>query len=110
MWGASDPRRAAVRLRNPVSEEFAYLRTSLPAAGAMPSVSTASRGAHDLLLELGLAAAGGGASPIEEERLALIATGLAAPAFWQRPAGRGLFLREGVRVARRTRRPAPPAR
>ena len=88
MWGESDPRRAAVRLRNPVSEEFAYLRTSLLPPLARCLGLNASRGAHDLLLfELGsvFAAAGGGAPPIEEERLALIATGLAAPASWCAP-------------------------
>ncbi|MCX6338852.1 MAG: phenylalanine--tRNA ligase subunit beta [Candidatus Aureabacteria bacterium] len=85
MWGKHEPLRRAVRLRNPVSDEFAYLRTSmLPPLMRCLSLN-ANRGNSDAqLFELGtvFSPREGGAPPLEMEKLALAAMGLAGIRSW----------------------------
>ena len=85
MWAKEEPLRQAVRLRNPVSEEFAYLRTGmLPPLMRCLSLN-ASRGNTDArLFEMGtvFSPRAGGEPPIEGEKLALAAMGLGGNRSW----------------------------
>lgn len=77
MWPPDSPLRRAVRLKNPVSEEFSYLRTSMLPPIMRCMELNANRGNKDVMLfELGtvfLINASG--APRQEERLALAAMG-----------------------------------
>jgi len=85
MWPKDEPLRHGVRLRNPVSEEFAYLRT-----GMLPPVMrclslNASRGNSDVrLFELGtvFSPRADGGPPVEGEKLALAVMGLSGIRSW----------------------------
>jgi len=88
MWGDANPLRAAVRLKNTVSEELSLLRTSLLPSMMRCLELNASRGNHDVrLFELGsvFSPSEAGAPPVEGERLAIAAIGLTAPANWCAP-------------------------
>jgi phenylalanyl-tRNA synthetase beta chain len=85
MWAKDEPLRRAVRLKNPVSEEFAYLRTSmLPPLMRCLSLN-ANRGNADMrLFEMGTVFSPGtdGEPPIESEKLVLAAMGLNGSRSW----------------------------
>ena len=100
MWAKDEPLRHAVKLRNPVSEEFAYLRTSmLPPLMRCLSLN-ASRGNNDVLLfELGtvFTPRADGEPPLEREKLALAAMGLSGIRSWRgRAAEMDFFYLKGV--------------
>jgi len=77
-WGAGEPLRCAVRLGNPVSEEYSYLRTSMLPPMMRCLALNAARGNQDVrLFEISnVFYPGPGASPpLETEKLALAAMG-----------------------------------
>lgn len=98
-WKADEPQRRAVKIRNPVSEEQAYLRTSMLPPLLRCLALNASRGNHDVrLFELGTVFhPSDGAAPLERERLALAAMGNRSTARWcSGPAGCDFFYLKGV--------------
>jgi phenylalanyl-tRNA synthetase beta chain len=81
-----DPRREGVRVANPVSEEAAYLRTSLlPGLLRAASLSKGLRRPRVRLFEVGSVMRAGEPDPIEEEAVAVL---LAGPAEEEWPGER----------------------
>lgn len=85
MWAKEEPLRQAVRLKNPVSEEFAYLRNSmLPPLMRCLSLNASRGNAGVRLFEMGtvFTPRAEGEAPLEQERLALAAMGLNGSRSW----------------------------
>lgn len=81
-----DARREGVRLANPISEEQAYLRTSLlPGLLRAASLSSGNRRPSVRIFEAGHVMRGGGGEPAEESHLAAMLTG---PVGEEWPSGR----------------------
>lgn len=88
MWETDDPRRQAVKLRNPVSEEYACLRTSLLPPLMRCLSLNANRGSNNVrLFEMGTVffSQGEGNRPVDTEKIGIIATGLRADSNWCSP-------------------------
>lgn len=84
----ADERRVGVRLANPISEEEAFLRTSLlPGLLRAAATSTGQRRPAVRLFEVGHVMRAGGEAPVEEETTAVLLGGPAAEAwpFERRP-------------------------
>jgi phenylalanyl-tRNA synthetase beta chain len=100
MWGPRNRLRNAVVLRNPVSEEFSCLRTSMVPPLMRCLALNAQKGNHDVrLFEFGnvFIASDVGMPPKEEERLALVATGHVGNAGWHSsPIEPDFFYMKGV--------------
>jgi phenylalanyl-tRNA synthetase beta chain len=85
----SDPRRNAVALANPMSEDHALLRTSLVASLLDVAAHNVARGAKDLrLFERGAIYYADPDGPLADERdhLAILLTGDVVPQTWAEPA------------------------
>ncbi|MDD5556243.1 MAG: phenylalanine--tRNA ligase subunit beta [bacterium] len=100
MWAPDAAARNAVRLSNPVSDELAYLRSSMLPPLIRCLALNAGRGNRDaMLFEIGTVfrAAGKGELPREEERLAIAVMGSAGPGFWRsRTAEADYFTLKGI--------------
>jgi phenylalanyl-tRNA synthetase beta chain len=85
---ASDPRRNAVKLANPMSEDHALLRTNLVASLLDVAGHNVARGAKDLrLFERGAIYYADADGPLADERdhLAILLTGDVVPRTWGEP-------------------------
>ncbi|MBM4118791.1 phenylalanine--tRNA ligase subunit beta, partial [bacterium] len=108
---AEDPRRRAVRLRNPLVSFNSVLRSSLVPGLLDVLITNFHRGQEELrVYELGRVyrARAGEALPEEPRQLALLLTGHSAPAHWSQPAAPvSLADLRGIveAIAARTQRP-----
>ncbi|MBJ7331086.1 MAG: phenylalanine--tRNA ligase subunit beta [Solirubrobacteraceae bacterium] len=105
-----DPRRRAVALANPMSEDHALLRTNLVASLLDVAAHNTARGVADLrLFERGAIyyADANAANKLanEHDHLAIVLTGKLAPATWgdSAPATAGVFAAKGILEALATR-------
>jgi phenylalanyl-tRNA synthetase beta chain len=100
LWSKEEPLRRAVRLRNPVSEDLAYLRTGmLPPLMRCLSLNSNRGNADVRLFEMGTVFTPGadGEPPIESEKLALAAMGLDGRRSWcSRAVEMDFFYLKGV--------------
>jgi len=100
LWDSGELLRCAVKLRNPVSEEYSYLRTSMLPPLMRCLALNASRGNQDVrLFELGnvFRHTQSNAPPLEVEKLALAAMGRSGKANWcSRPTEVDYFYVKGV--------------
>ncbi|MCX6357638.1 MAG: phenylalanine--tRNA ligase subunit beta, partial [Candidatus Aureabacteria bacterium] len=91
-WPSGDPLRSAVRIQNPMSEELAFLRSSMLPPLMRSLALNASRGNGDLrLFELGTVFTPAAPVPREEERLAIAATGSVRALHWSGAPGTADF-------------------
>ncbi|MCX6356035.1 MAG: phenylalanine--tRNA ligase subunit beta [Candidatus Aureabacteria bacterium] len=86
LWDPGESLRCAVKVRNPVSEEYSYLRTSMLPPLMRCLALNASRGNRDVrLFELGnvFRHTKSNAPPLEVEKLALAAMGMSGRVNWR---------------------------